>query len=637
MTERLQRWLPVIDAILFAAAFLAAAWVDALACPHLAVTELPWPGLLLALPGAVLLKLLCFRLARVYRVYWACAGFRDAVKIGLGASAASAGLLLAVLLARLPAGPTPAAVLLDLALTLGMCGGLRFAERAFREFWPGLRRGRRAIIVGAGEAGQLVGRELRMATGSGMVPVCYLDDDPAKQGRSLHGIPVAGTVAELPAAIRRYGAAKVIIAVASAPRKLVQEVVEQARAAGAASRIVPRLGDILSGAATVSNVKEIDAQDLLGRERSTPDLELLRARYSGQCVMVTGAGGSIGSELCRQLAFLGPRRLVLLERNESNLYHLEQELREMKVPAPLAAVLGDICDRPCLDRAFAAHRPDAVLHAAAYKHVPLLEENAPEAVRNNVLGTRCLVEAAVRWRTERFVLVSTDKAVRPSSVMGCTKRVAELICRKAGEAAGGQTAFVTVRFGNVLDSDGSVVPLFRRQIARGGPVTVTHAEVTRYFMSIPEAAGLVLTAGAVGEGSRTYVLEMGSPVRIADLAREMIGLAGLVPGRDVEIVYTGLRPGEKLHEELWYAEEELAPTAHPGVLAARSENGVPEDLEACVAALDRACSNGAARAELTRELQRLVPEFHAASEACRGEPNMDAPAAPEAAATARAR
>ncbi len=613
MTERLQRFLYAIDAGIFGAAFVVSLLLTALASPLLTAADIPWRTCAFLVPSVVIIKLVAFHLARVYRVYWAYAGFRDAVKLCIGAGGSSAVLLAVMLSTPLLAGMPITLLLFDLVLTLGATAGLRFFERALREFRPGSGRGKRAIIVGAGEAGQLVGRELRQNPDSEVIPVCYLDDDPEKLGRRIHDIPVVGRLDDLPAAIRRHRVGEVIVAIASAPRKVVTEVVEKARAAGVDFKIVPRLSDVISGATRVSEVKEIRVADLLGRNSGSPDLELLRAYYAGKTVMVTGAGGSIGSELCRQLAFLGLGKLVLFERNESNLYHLAQLLEEMKTPAPAVPVLGDICDRPCLDRAFAAHRPQVVLHAAAYKHVPLLEDNAAEAVKNNLLGTKTLAAAAMQTGVDRFVLVSTDKAVRPSSVMGCTKRAAEFICQEA--ALGSATEFVTVRFGNVLDSDGSVVPLFRRQIERGGPVTVTHPEVTRYFMSIPEAAGLVLTAAAIGRPSSVYVLEMGSPIRIDDLAREMIQLAGLVPGRDIEIAYTGLRPGEKLHEELWYTHEELTSTAHPGILAALSENGPPEELGARIDELQYITSNGAAAADLTRVLGEIVPGFRPGAQA----------------------
>jgi len=565
-----------------------------------------------AVSAAVVLKMLSYRAARVYRVYWACAGFRDAVKICLGAGFASALLLPAVTLTPLVGVIPPGAVLADLLATLALTGGLRFADRARREFWPGMRRdARRAIIVGAGEAGQQVGRQLQMNPKSGLIPVCYLDDDKTRHGSLLHGIPVEGSIADLPAAIRRHAARKVIIAVASAPRKLVQRVLEQGQSAGAVVRIVPRLGDILSGAATVNQTREVDARDLLGREQGTPDLELLRACYAGRTVMVTGAGGSIGSELCRQLAFLEPARLVLFEISESNLYHLSQELKEAGAPTEVVPVLGDVRDRHAVRRALARHAPEIVLHAAAYKHVPLLEANAAAAVTNNILGTRNLADCAVDAGVNRFVLISTDKAVRPSSVMGCTKRVAEMVCREA--AGRGDTEFVTVRFGNVLDSDGSVVPLFRRQIAAGGPVTVTDREVTRYFMSIPEAAGLVLTAGGTGERSRVYVLEMGDPVRIDDLAREMIRLAGYEPDRDIEIAYTGLRPGEKLHEELWYTHEELKATDHPGIMAAVSDDDPAAELDSHLLRLEAIAADGAVAQEIAAVLTKAVPAYRPAA------------------------
>jgi FlaA1/EpsC-like NDP-sugar epimerase len=597
----------IFDAIIFGLSLAISLVLTSLSESHLSLADIPLKVWAVIIPSVIGLKLIVFRLARVYRVYWACAGFRDAVKLGL-ASLGSAFLMLTVMLLTDFLKPFPPTLLLfDLVLTLGATSGLRFFSRALREFWPGQRKGKRAIIVGAGAAGQMIGRELSQNPESAIIPVGYLDDDPAKIGKRIHGIPVLGNLTNLHEIIRRYRASEVIVAIASAPRKIVASIIEDARVAGVDFKIIPRLADIVAGALNVNDIKDIRVADLLGRDKEAPNPKTLRERYSGKTIMVTGAGGSIGSELCRQLAFLGPEKLVLFEINESNLYHLHQKLSDLKAPASLIPVLGDIRDAAGLNRVFAEHHPEIVLHAAAYKHVPLLEDNVSAAINNNVLGTRNLVEAATRAMVERFVLISTDKAVHPSSIMGCTKRIAEFICKQAGEKS--STEFITVRFGNVLDSAGSVVPLFRSQIAVGGPVTVTHRDVTRYFMSIPEASGLVLMAGRIGQKSKVYVLEMGNPFKIDHLAREMIGLAGYVPDKDIEIIYTGLRPGEKLHEELWYAHEELTPTEHPGIMAASSENGLPPDLDSAIDQLGIISNNGTRRDEIAEALRILVPEF----------------------------
>jgi FlaA1/EpsC-like NDP-sugar epimerase len=426
------------------------------------------------------------------------------------------------------------------------------------------RHSQRVLVIGAGRAGEALVRDLRRDVH--YVPAGFIDDDAALRGTRLQGVPVLGGTDKLVELARRAGAEMLLIALPSADKEQMRRVVERCEATGLPFRTVPRLDDVVSGRAQFNQLKEVAIEDLLGRDPVKLEWNAIRLSLTGQRVLVTGGGGSIGSELCRQIARLGASELTIVELSEYNLYRIEQELRAQYPELLLRCLIGDCGDPATCNNAFALARPQRVFHAAAYKHVPLLQNQLREAFRNNVLGTRMVAEHAVRYGVESFVLISTDKAVNPTSVMGACKRAAEIVCQVT--AAGHATRFVTVRFGNVLDSAGSVVPLFRRQIAAGGPVTVTHPEISRYFMTIPEACQLILQAMSMGRGGETFALDMGEPVRIRDLAEQMIRLAGKQPGRDVQILFTGLRPGEKLFEELFHPLENYHGTAHPKIFEA---------------------------------------------------------------------
>jgi FlaA1/EpsC-like NDP-sugar epimerase len=456
------------------------------------------------------------------------------------------------------------ALVLDAMLALGVLAGPRLAAR----FLTVRRRrafvGTRTIVVGAGSAGQLIAREALASDRANFSVVAFVDDDRSKLGMLLNGVRVEGRVDDLPRLIRDFGAREIIIAMPSARGSLVRRIVEMATIAGARTRTVPSLADLASGKFEVTSLRPVEIQDLLRRAPITTDLEAVKQLATGHIVLVTGAGGSIGSELCRQIAELRPELLILVDHSENQVFEIEGELRRKFPQQRLAPVIADVRDAARIRRVFERFTPFAVFHAAAHKHVPLMEENVVEAITNNVLGTRNIVDASIDCGVQHFVLISTDKAVRPTSVMGATKRIAEIIVRRAAAREGRH--FVAVRFGNVLGSRGSVVPTFMAQIERGGPVTVTHPEMRRYFMTIPEAVQLVLQAGALGQGGELFVLDMGEPVKIADLARDLIRLSGLEEGADIEIKYTGMRPGEKLYEEVLFGDEDVGETAHPKVI-----------------------------------------------------------------------
>ena len=431
---------------------------------------------------------------------------------------------------------------------------------------------RRTLIVGAGDGGVMLLRELM---NHGVRPVGFVDDDPAKQGKSIHGVSVLGSRREMPSLIKKHNVNDVVIAMPSAPKTVVREIYEEVRKIpDVAVRTVPMLYDFVTGKATVGQPRPVDVTDLLGRDPVKINMREVASYLQGRRVPVTGAGGSIGSELCRQIASYGPSSLILLDHDENGIFDIQHELRTRFPSVELKAVIADIRDRNKINRVFQSDKPAVVFHAAAHKHVPFMEDNPEEAVKTNVFGTQNVAEAALANGTDRFVLISTDKAVNPTSVMGATKRVAELVVQNLNSA--GKTRFMAVRFGNVLGSRGSVVPLFQKQISQGGPVTITDPEMTRYFMTIPEAVQLVMQAAALGQGGEVFVLDMGEPVKIVDLARTLIRMHGLEPDRDIKIVVTGRRPGEKLYEEVLTAEEGTEATKYDRIFSARVHAPDPE-------------------------------------------------------------
>ena len=484
---------------------------------------------------------------------------------------------------------------------------VRFAARA-----PSVARRaqHRAIIVGAGNLGQSILRDLAQSSSqnSNILPVAFIDDDPHKKGQMLGGLTVVGPVDNISSAIDHWQATEVIIAVPGAKGAFIRKVVDASLRHGITPRIVPGVRDIIDGRIHTLGLRKVAIEDLLRRDPITTDLAAVAQLIEGKAVLVTGAGGSIGSELCRQIAPLKPSQLIILDHSENQIFEVHNELLKSFPTVSFVPVIADLRHARRLGQVFDRYQPHTIFHAAAHKHVPLMEENVVEAITNNILGTANLVEAAAGGSVQTLILISTDKAVRPTSVMGCTKRVAEQVVRAAAEATGRN--FLSVRFGNVLGSRGSVIPAFLKQIEAGGPVTVTHPEMRRYFMTIPEAVQLVLQAGAMGKSGELFALDMGEPVRIMDLARDLIRLSGLEEGVDVDISFSGVRPGEKLYEEVFFGHEAVVPTTHPKVLRSPADPVSAESAD-LIEGLIRSALNEPDNWDALRvQLRALVPDFH---------------------------
>jgi FlaA1/EpsC-like NDP-sugar epimerase len=570
------------------------------------------PYLILSIP----LRLVVFYAAGMYRSLWRHASvgeLRQIVIAGAVAAIVSAVLGLWVLPgSHLTASRVPFSVIfIDGLLTTAAIGLPRLLARTVRPR-SGRSRNRpdrikRVLVIGAGDVAKLVVKELTTNRGLGMEPIGFVDDDPTKQNRTLLGLPILGPLSAIKHVVERQAISELIIAMPSARGDVVRKVVRAGLDCGIPTLTVPSLPELISAKTNGPSLREVEIQDLLRREPVETDLAAVAELATGETVLITGAGGSIGAELCRQIARLAPARLVLVGHGENSIFDVLHELREDFPDVCLVPVIADVRDRKRIATVFKLNKPHAVFHAAAHKHVPLMEENVIEAITNNVVGTLNVVDAALEAGCEHFVFISTDKAVRPTSVMGATKRVAELIVQRA--AMKHERNFVSVRFGNVLGSRGSVVPTFLRQIRAGGPVTVTHPEMQRYFMTIPEAVQLVLQAGALGRGGEVFLLDMGEPIRIVDIATDLIRLSGLTVGTDIEIKFTGIRPGEKLYEEMFFSAENVVTTDHPKVLRARNgilPQGVMRRIEAMVSAAEAEHPDD----ELKQLLRNLVPDFH---------------------------
>lgn len=543
----------------------------------------------------------------IQRGLWRYVGLHDLGRI-LWASVAGMFLLYLALHGVLGWTHYPRSVIILTGLLSGLyLAGIRLAVRWFREWIRIAGSGaRRVLIVGAGNAGELLVRDMLTDNGYNYRPVGFVDDDPVKRRAKIHGVPVIGTVSEIATLATRCQAHEVVVAIPSATTNLKQKIIAASEGCKVPIKILPNVKQLLDHPLSLQEIRPMSLEDLLQREPIQTDRAELHPLIDGKTVLVTGAGGSIGSELCRQIAQYKPASLVLFERYENALHTLLLELRATYPHVGVLPVIGDVTMSDRVEEVFRQTGPDIVFHAAAHKHVPLMELNPKEAIRNNVLGTRVVAEASLAAGVDRFVLISTDKAVNPSSVMGATKRIAEHVIRALGQQ--GMTKFTVVRFGNVLGSNGSVVPLFAEQIRKGGPVTVTDPEIKRFFMTIPEAVQLVLQASVMGQGGEVFVLDMGEQIKIADLARNMIVLSGLVPGKDVSIVYTGLRAGEKLYEELFEDSEQVEPTAHPKINRAVGASLQADDLEQWISELPTRLSQRDEE-ELLQELKRFVPTF----------------------------
>ena len=590
------------------------------------------------IPLLVLLRGLTSIPFHLYDSIWRYVGLRDLRAIVASVTASSV-LFFLLIRGVLGLRAYPRSVfLMDLVLVVFLMAAARVSWRLVREY-KGNARTKRVLIFGAGDAGASIVQEILAGGEHGYHPVGFVDDDPAKVGRRIHGIPVLGTRTDLSRIIGETNPTEVLVAIARASSETFRGVVKELESHKLPIRVMPHLRDILNGRARLHDLRDLAIADLLGRVPVGLDRATVRHLVEGKRVLVTGAGGTIGSELSRQIAALGPKSLVLFERYENALWAVERAVAGLKPGGSVYSVIADVTDEQRVDEVLAEHRPELILHAAAHKHVPLMELNPCEAIKNNVKGTRIVGEAAVRHGVERFVLISSDKAVNPSSVMGATKRVAEMLAMALDER--GPTGFVVVRFGNVMGSNGSVIPLFLEQIKGGGPVTVTHPDMRRYFMLIPEAVQLVLQAAALGENGALYVLDMGEQIKVVDMARNLIRLSGFIPEREISIIYTGVRPGEKLSEELVASDEALEPSRLEGIRRVRSTGDLSfENLGRSVADLERFAEKGATGAVM-QQLGTMVVMFRpltAGLEVANGRPIVPADvAAPAAARVAEAR
>ncbi|MDD2366553.1 MAG: nucleoside-diphosphate sugar epimerase/dehydratase [Desulfuromonadaceae bacterium] len=572
-----------------------------------AQAELFWQCLMVVL----IVKPLVFLVTGFYNSLWRYASVQDAVEILKGVTISSVLAVSALFFLR-QFTPVPRSIfVLDFILLFTLLAASRLIWRLLRETYIVGRscEGPQTIIVGAGEAGSLLLKDIRRQPHAAYNVCGFVDDDLEKKGMKLHGIPVLGTTKQLKSLIIAYEIEDVIIAMPSANGKTIRDIIDSCKNANVTFKTLPGISDLIDGSLTISQIKNVEIEDLLGREPVQLDRELICNYLTDKRVLVTGAGGSIGSEVCRQVVQFSPAKLILLDQSETALYEIEKELVANFSNVRIMPLIADVQDREKIMAAFEELTPEVVFHAAAYKHVPMMEYNPAQAVLNNVFGSKNIADAAHTFKSRNMVMISTDKAVNPTNVMGATKRAAEIYIQALSRAS--TTKFTTVRFGNVLGSNGSVIPLFKEQIAKGGPLTVTDKRIIRYFMTIPEATQLVLQAGSMGRGSEILLLDMGEPVRIVDLAEELIRLSGLTPYEDIEIVFTGLRPGEKLFEELLIDGEGILPTSHDKIKVLES---VDIDLEWVRNELDSLYT--AARTNCIKDMidiiKRLVPEYRPA-------------------------
>lgn len=567
------------------------------------------------LPLLLLIKLGVFWWLGLFRGWWRYVSMADLLVIFKANSLASLLLLLYAFLMYRGTNMPRSVLVLDWVFCFLLISGVRFVTRALREHYlpmPARRHEPRSrlLVVGAGDAGQMIAREIRLNPTLNLEIVGFVDDDPRKRKQSFQGFPVLGKLRRIGRICQEQAVDEIVIAIPSASGKDLRHIVELCQTTGVKFKTLPGVGQLIDGKISIQQVKDVELEDLLGREPVKLDLSRIEAFLRGKRVLVSGAGGSIGSEICRQVARFQPKKIVLFENAETPLFQIERELRTKFPDLRIVPIVGDIRFKARVEAIFDEFLPEVVFHAAAYKHVPMMECNPAEAANNNVRGTRIIADAAHQFKVERFVMISTDKAVNPTNVMGASKRAAELYVQALAKRS--RTNFVTVRFGNVLGSNGSVIPIFKEQIAKGGPVTVTDPEVTRFFMTIPEASQLVLQAGSMGKGGEIFLLDMGEPVKIVKLAEELIQLSGYRPYEDIEIAFTGLRPGEKLYEELLLAGEGVQPTCHEKIMVARAA----ECDEAVLVRQIEELYQLARAMDLTgvvAKLREMVPEFQPTS------------------------
>lgn len=594
----------LVDLCLIAAAFL----LSFLLRFDLTIPASELPLIELGLPVVLLVKPLIFAAFGTYRTIWRYASLQDGLEIAKVVTVSSAASTFGILYLWGFAPYHRSLFIIDGVLLFLFVSGSRLAWRVIRERYilSGSLTGKRTVIVGAGDAGNMLLKEIRKQAESDFHVIGFIDDNKDKQGLQLSGVPVLGGTGKLPQIIRKHAIEEVIIAVPSAPRKLIRQLVSCCKESGVHFKTIPGMSELIDGTVAISHIKKVEIEDLLGRDPVRLDEEDIARYIAGKRVLVTGAAGSIGSEICRQVSSYSPAKLVLLDSAETPLYQIEKELAASCPNLRILPIIADVRNRDRISSVFDTFIPEVVFHAAAYKHVPMMEYNPVEAVSNNVGGTMSVADAAHACGVENFVLISTDKAVNPTNVMGATKRAAELYVQ--GLAQNSRTCFTTVRFGNVLGSNGSVIPLFKEQILKGGPVTVTDERVIRYFMTIPEACQLVLQAGCMGTGGDIFLLDMGEPVRILDLAEELIRLSGLTPYEDIEIVFTGLRPGEKLFEELLIDGEGVLPTTHDKIRILQAVNADMSLIQKMMTSLV-AHANATDLDEMMKSLHHIVPEF----------------------------
>ncbi|MDA8792850.1 polysaccharide biosynthesis protein [Bacteriovoracaceae bacterium] len=549
---------------------------------------------------------ICFYFLGLYKAIWRFSSTPDLIRVFKGVSLAVLSSTIVLFFANRLENVPRTALLIDWLLLIVTLGGGRFSYRLWKDLF--LMQGENnVLIVGAGEAGEKLLREIKNNKSYNMSVVGFIDDDPRKINKTIHGLPVLGSIKDLEKVSAKHKPYQLFISIPSASSEQMREIVKACSKTKIKFKTLPSLADLIDQESELTQLRNVEAEDLLGRDSVSLNTDSIDDTIQDQVVMVTGAGGSIGSELCNQICKFQPKTIILFELTELFLYHLEKDLNTKFPNIKIIPIIGDVRNREKVAWALGRYYPKIVFHAAAYKHVPLMEQNPIEAIKTNILGTKIVVEETVRAKVDRFVMISTDKAVNPTNIMGTTKRIAEIICQ-INKNRSMHTKIMVTRFGNVLGSSGSVIPLFKKQISQGGPITITHPNVVRFFMSIPEATQLVLQAGSFGNGGEIFVLEMGSPMKIVDLAHQMIQLAGLEPEKDIEFKYIGLRPGEKLYEELLTGEEEIINTTHPKLKIAKARE---IDHQAASDLIDELLNIGQYNSinDLEKVLFRLVPEY----------------------------